>query len=1181
MSILLPDRHGKLNATDDSRLEFDASDASLRGFLKDTYGVLIIGVGSPWLSQDFYSEGDGANSNFGVFELFGNITSASPGYVGLQFNSYARASNASTFQFQFRPNGGSQGVLTVYSAAVTETNCAYVVVERSGDDYAIHLYDHLGVKTAGTPVTHASGSLGATLRSSAYTVYVGGMDAAFPVTTFPQWNNHLENFALVEQSSAFTSLDSKIQNIIQGGSVVSEFGVSNVKIWRTLKDLSASSLSAEPTATNDIYPSLVNPATSRASLGSPLGAVDTTASCSITERKYNFVGIQGETITDDIPISGTYIGSVTSVECRLLDRDTLAEVVGWTVIDAAPSGGTWSGSFSGVSAGEYCMECRPSNAPSNVFEGRNPWVLAPIFLIVGQSQNAIALNAKSSTITLDSVPSGFKGYQVGVNQNSTYGLQPYVMKAEDEDDFSDGPRYAQIEWERLHPGVPVVWVAHSHAGTGVQDWLDDDPLSGAYALFGDGVNWGTGLATDVRLALGTNKVNIILSWGTNDLPTSDYGNRLEGYIFNTGTGYTGASYKHLTDLYSSDFGFGHTPLTRAITVVTDNFTADPVADDYLNSANFREDQLSIIQAWDAAKTNKFAYGPSVNDMVIEAVGGPHQPDEGEGQDAYIGGSPRLGARWGIAASYVRSSASYTLPSLPDEGTFTGAARSSFTLPVDVGSYGALKNSDATTDVSGFEISEDSGGTWNRKGFSVSYSGNTVTITKDSGDWSALADTVLRWRYHKGGPYSYGTNYTAEMRADINKALYAAAANEDGRGIPVTEKTNTGAGFQVVENVTPTAPVFDSPAYNNLASYNYGDSVTLTPQFSTAGNPAPTYSVVSGSLPSGTSLNTSTGVVSGNLNVNGAVSFTIRATNSEGSSDGAVSFTVTATAPVFATPAYNNSADYDYGDALSISPQIDTAGNPAQTYSLLSGTPPTGYLLDTNTGVITVGAMNQVDSFSFTIRASNLAGNSDGLIVFDVNAIAPVFDAPGYNNLATYDDGDAISIGPQFTTAPLPSATYSITSGSLPTGLSLNTSTGNISGTLDASGAQSFTVQATNSDGGDTTTVAFDVNAAPDVIYSPSSKYLVSTALSILPTVNKGFPAPTYSVFSGSLPAGLSLNTSTGEISGSTAILGVVSVTIRATNSEGTDDTPVSFEIVSELPSGAGGLGLSVGLGIFI
>lgn len=48
----------------------------------------------------------------------------------------------------------------------------------------------------------------------------------------------------------------------------------------------------------------------------------------------------------------------------------------------------------------------------------------------------------------------------------------------------------------------------------------------------------------------------------------------------------------------------------------------------------------------------------------------------------------------------------------------------------------------------------------------------------------------------------------------------------------------------------------------------------------------------------------------------------------------------------------------------------------------------------------------------------------------------------------------------------------------------------------------------------------------------------------------------YSLISGSLPAGVSLNTSTGAVSGTPTVVGAASVQFRGTNADGSDDTNV-------------------------
>jgi hypothetical protein len=52
----------------------------------------------------------------------------------------------------------------------------------------------------------------------------------------------------------------------------------------------------------------------------------------------------------------------------------------------------------------------------------------------------------------------------------------------------------------------------------------------------------------------------------------------------------------------------------------------------------------------------------------------------------------------------------------------------------------------------------------------------------------------------------------------------------------------------------------------------------------AGSPAPTFSILTGSLPPGLSLNPSTAAITGTPTAAGSFSFTVRGSNSAGNSD---------------------------------------------------------------------------------------------------------------------------------------------------------------------------------------------------------------------------------------------------------------------------------------------------------
>jgi hypothetical protein len=118
-------------------------------------------------------------------------------------------------------------------------------------------------------------------------------------------------------------------------------------------------------------------------------------------------------------------------------------------------------------------------------------------------------------------------------------------------------------------------------------------------------------------------------------------------------------------------------------------------------------------------------------------------------------------------------------------------------------------------------------------------------------------------------------------------------------------------------------------------------------------------------------------------------------------------------------------------------------------------------------------------------------------------------------------------------------TYAIVSGSLPSGVTLNTSTGAITGTapsVSSTTTYNFTISATDN-AGNSTQRAFSIavnNAAPT--WNTSSGSLATLSGYSSASINLSATEPegqtlTYSIVSGSLPSGLSLNTSTGAITG--------------------------------------------------
>src|SRR5438552_11203519 len=137
---------------------------------------------------------------------------------------------------------------------------------------------------------------------------------------------------------------------------------------------------------------------------------------------------------------------------------------------------------------------------------------------------------------------------------------------------------------------------------------------------------------------------------------------------------------------------------------------------------------------------------------------------------------------------------------------------------------------------------------------------------------------------------------------------------------------------------------------------------------------------------------------------------------------------------------------------------------------------------------------------------------------------------------------------------------------LPSGLSVNTSTGLISGTpaagTDAGSPYSVTISATNAGGTGSATLTLTINPATPVIQPPfTATGQVGVAFSYQITATNN---PTSFNATG-LPAGLSVSTSTGLISGTPTTAGTYTVTISATNAGGTGSHTLTLTINPPTP----------------
>jgi PKD repeat protein len=268
----------------------------------------------------------------------------------------------------------------------------------------------------------------------------------------------------------------------------------------------------------------------------------------------------------------------------------------------------------------------------------------------------------------------------------------------------------------------------------------------------------------------------------------------------------------------------------------------------------------------------------------------------------------------------------------------------------------------------------------------------------------------------------------------------------------------------------------------------------------------------------------------------------------------------------------NPATYVSGTAIAANNPSSTGG-PISSYSV-SPALPAGLTLSTTTGGITGTPTTASLATNYTVTATNAAGTTTCVLSITVNAgLLPPSNLTYSLNPASYTTGTAI-------TANNPSSSggavvsYSV-SPTLPTGLTLSTTTGVITGTpTTASSATNYTVTATNTAGSTTCVLSIAVTAGllppANLTYSTNpASYVTGTAITANNPSSSGGAVVSYSI-SPALPSGLALNASTGVITGIPTIVTAASnFTVNATNSAGSTTCVLSITITAALLPPAG------------
>lgn len=317
-----------------------------------------------------------------------------------------------------------------------------------------------------------------------------------------------------------------------------------------------------------------------------------------------------------------------------------------------------------------------------------------------------------------------------------------------------------------------------------------------------------------------------------------------------------------------------------------------------------------------------------------------------------------------------------------------------------------------------------------------------------------------------------------------------------------------------------------------------------------------YTLTSGTLPTGLILNTANGQISGTPTKVGSFDFTVTSADTPpaGQTTNNASKMYTLVVPGQELSLVGVLAQAHVGTGYAGAVAVTGGTGPYTFEATDEASLPSGLTL-ANNGLFT-GTPTAAGSFTIPVLVTDVYGSSKTLevplLVAPHVVLAPEILADGQAG-TPYSQQLSASGG----TAPY---TFAITKGELPEGLILN-SDGQLTGEPVTHGNASFTVTATDANGFPGTsdysvkTIPAAVAAGPKTLLAPIPGVAYSAKL----TATGGVGPFSFRVTNGQLPGGLTLNTETGEITGIPAAVGSFEFTVTVTDLGQQDKAPVSVE----------------------
>src|SRR6266581_3078790 len=453
--------------------------------------------------------------------------------------------------------------------------------------------------------------------------------------------------------------------------------------------------------------------------------------------------------------------------------------------------------------------------------------------------------------------------------------------------------------------------------------------------------------------------------------------------------------------------------------------------------------------------------------------------------------------------------------------------------------------------------------------------NAITQTAYSGALSATGGTT---------PYTWGiTSGSLPPGLKLNSSSGAITGTPTTAGTftftaqakdssPAPQTATASASVLTVELLQITTTSLPDPQVQT--SY----SATLT----ASGGMLPyVWSISSGNLPLGLSLDGSSGVISGVPTSTGSYAFTVEVSDPPSVPQKSQKYLHATVQPktlqITTSSLPSGQVQTAYSAALAAS-----GGTTPYSWSISPGSLPAGLALNLSTGAIS-GTPTQSGTFSFTAQVTD-SGSKTAQQALSIQVAAVGQLSITTTSLPQGTTGAAYSATLQANNGTTPYS-WTISSSSLPAGLSLNASTGAISGTPTQSGTFSFTAQVTDSANNKSQQLlSMQVLTTLSITTTPQQG-TVGVAYSATLQATGGTTPYSWTISSGPLPTGLSLNSVTGAISGTPTQSGTFSFTAQVMDSANNTGQKLLSMVISaalsitttSLPPGSIGIAYAVTL----